>query len=147
MSQSHFRPLRIQRSQMNSGKFTFVVDSSPQQPGNIYLSLIMVQGELQPEIAELTLSRYRSRPAVWKASNPSPVPLAWAQIPAFTQQPQSIQPVPLKSGLFYLITAMGKDAFLTNAWLNLFFHRLKAGHSLTHVCPGWSTQWAVGLQP
>lgn len=109
---------------MNSGKFTFVVDSSPQQPGNIYLSLIMVQGELQPEIAELTLSRYRSRPAVWKASNPSPVPLASAQIPAFTQQPRSIQPVPLKSGLFYLITAMGKDAFLTNAWLNLFFHRL-----------------------
>lgn len=43
----------------------------------------MVQGELQPEIAELTLSSYRFRPATWKASNPSPVPLASAQLPAF----------------------------------------------------------------
>lgn len=68
---------------MNSGKFTFSVDSSPQQPGNVYLALIMVQGELQPEIAELTLSSYRFRPATWKASNPSPVLLASAQLPAF----------------------------------------------------------------
>lgn len=70
---------------MNSDRFTFAVDSSPQQPGNVYLSLIMVQGELQPEIAELTLSSYRLRPATWMASSPSPVPLASAQLPAFTR--------------------------------------------------------------
>lgn len=68
---------------MNSDEFTSAADSSPQQPGNVYPSLIMVQGELQPEIAELTLSSYSFRPAAWKASNPSPVPLASAQLPAF----------------------------------------------------------------
>lgn len=71
--------------QINSDTFTFAADSSPQQSGDVYLSLIMVQGELQPEIAELTLSSYRFRPATWKASNPSPMPLASAQLPAFAQ--------------------------------------------------------------
>lgn len=43
----------------------------------------MVQGELQPEIAELNLSSYSFRPAACKVSDPSPVLLASAQLPAF----------------------------------------------------------------
>lgn len=96
---------------MNSDKFTFAVDSSPQQPGNVYLSLIMVQGELQPEIAELTLSSYRFRPATWTTSNPSPVPLASAQIPAFTQTASKHPNHPTQKWGFLLIKAMGTDAF------------------------------------
>jgi len=124
---------------MNSDKFIFAVDSSPQQPGNVYLSLIMVQGELQPEISELTLSSYRFRPATWKASNPSPVLLASAQLPAFVHMATDIQHVPFKSGLFYLTKAMKTDTFLTNARLNLFFHTFKAGGNLVCICPGPST--------
>lgn len=69
--------------------YTNSADGSPQQPGNVYLSLIMVQGELQPEIAELSLSSYRPRPAAWMASSPSPAPLASAQLPVFAWQLQS----------------------------------------------------------
>lgn len=104
--------------QINSDTFTFAADSSPQQSGDVYLSLIMVQGELQPEIAELTLSSYRFRPATWKESNPSPMPLASAQLLLSCRA----QLVPLRSRALSLIKVLGADAFLTNACLNLFLH-------------------------
>lgn len=131
-------------SQTNSDKFTFSVDSSPQQPGNVYLSLIMVQGELQPEIAELTLSSYRFRPAAWKASNPSPVLLASAQLPAFIRRAAE-HPAGAAQEWAFLYDKGDDNRRISGKWLNLFCHALKAGDNFIRIFPGPSTQWAIDL--
>lgn len=80
----------------------------------------MVQGELQPEIAELSLSSYRPRPAAWMASSPSPAPLASAQLPVFAWQLQSSWAAALKSGILWQRWQEQMYFWQMPAWISSF---------------------------
>lgn len=118
--------------QINSDPFTFAADSSPQQSGDVYLSLIMVQGELQPEIAELTLSSYRPRPASGRC--PSLHPRRWPQ-PSLCCSAVGL--IPGKGGESWCIP----DKRLPGSLLSC------SGDNLTHIYAGPSTRRAAHPHP